>query len=66
MCRCLLHKVCDEVCERAAACAWQAFDIETGSTEELLNLNPDGWIEGVTTEKEWRSCFGLDVQVRQT
>ena len=29
----------------------QVWDIETGFDKELLNMNPDGWIQGVTDEK---------------
>ena len=34
------------------------FDIETGIADVKLNLNPEGWIPGVTKEKDWlvRNC----------
>lgn len=41
--------------------ASQVFDVEGGFSETLLDLNPEGWIEGVTDEKKWRMCYGLDV-----
>ena len=41
------------------------FDVETGFDSTLLNLNPDGWIEGVTTEKSWRMLYGMDVGVER-
>lgn len=28
-------------------------DLETGCTDTLLDLNPGGWVPGVTTEKTW-------------
>ena len=28
---------------------------------ELLNLNPEGWIPGVSNEKNWGMLYGLDV-----
>ena len=43
----------------------QVFDIETGFDSTLLNLNPDGWIQGVTTEKSWRMLYGMDVGVER-
>lgn len=39
----------------------QIFDIETGVSKEALNLNPDGWIQGVSNEKNWKMIYGLDV-----
>lgn len=39
----------------------QVFDIETGFDTTLLNLNPAGWIEGVTTERSWKMLYGMDV-----
>ena len=36
-----------------APVALQVFDIETGMADEKLNLNPEGWIPGVTKEKDW-------------
>ena len=38
----------------------QVFDIETGHDRVLLNLNPEGWIVGVTKEKDWKMLYGLD------
>jgi len=29
------------------------FDIETGMADVKLNLNPEGWVSGVTKEKDW-------------
>ena len=29
----------------------QVWDVETGFDRELLNMNPEGWIQGVTDEK---------------
>jgi hypothetical protein len=37
---------------RVCACA-QVFDVETGIDSVLVDLNPGGWIHGVTTEKSW-------------
>ena len=34
----------------------QVFDIETGSNDIIVDLNPGGWIPGVTTEKTWNMC----------
>lgn len=34
--------------------------METGLDEVLLDLNPGGWIEGVTTEKDWCMLYALD------
>lgn len=28
---------------------------------EVLNLNPDGWIQGVSNERNWLMLYGLDV-----
>lgn len=39
----------------------KALDIETGQNKELLNLNPQGWIEGVSNEKNWGMLYGLAV-----
>ena len=39
----------------------QTFDIETGSHSELLNLNPEGWVEGVSNERNWGMMYGMDV-----
>lgn len=39
----------------------QSFDIESGCDTELLNLNPDDWIEGVSNERNWRMLYGMDV-----
>lgn len=39
----------------------QSFDIESGCDTELLNLNPDGWVEGVSNERNWRMLYGMDV-----
>lgn len=39
----------------------QVFDIETGVDNTVLNLNPDGWIQGVSNEKNWQMIYGLDV-----
>eukprot|EP00884_Botryococcus_braunii_P017509 jgi/Botrbrau1/4441/Bobra.0348s0029.2 len=36
------------------------FDVETGLDDVVLNLNPAGWIEGVTTEKDWGMLYALD------
>ena len=33
------------------AVAGQVWDVETGFDRELLNMNPEGWIQGVTDEK---------------
>ena len=41
--------------------AVQVFDIETGIYRTVLNLNPDGWIEGVSNERNWNMLYGLDV-----
>ena len=39
----------------------QSFDIESGCDMELLNLNPDGWIEGESNERNWKMLYGMDV-----
>lgn len=39
----------------------QSFDIESGCDTELLNLNPDGWIEGESNERNWKMLYGMDV-----
>ena len=39
----------------------QSFDIESGCDTELLNLNPEGWIEGVSNERNWSMLYGMDV-----
>jgi len=39
----------------------QVFDVETGAAREVLNLNPNGWIRGVSNEKNWLMVYGLDV-----
>ena len=44
---------------------FQELDIETGSDNELLNCNPDGWIPGVTDEKSWIMLYGLGVSWRR-
>lgn len=39
----------------------QTFDIESGCDTELLNLNPEGWIAGVSNERNWGMLYGMDV-----
>lgn len=39
----------------------QSFDCETGMDTEMLNLNPEGWIPGVSNEKTWKMLYGLAV-----
>lgn len=39
----------------------QVFDVETGFDTVVLNMNPDGWIPGVTNERTWIMLYGLDV-----
>jgi hypothetical protein len=39
----------------------QVFDVETGFDDTLLNMNPDGWIPGVSNERNWIMLYGLDV-----
>ena len=39
----------------------QTFDCETGMDVELLNLNPEGWIQGVSNERNWGMLYGMDV-----
>ncbi len=39
----------------------QSFDIESGCDTELLNLNPEGWIDGVSNERNWGMLYGMDV-----
>ncbi len=41
-------------------CRVQIFDVETGLDSVLLDLNPGGWIQGVTKEKEWKMMYALD------
>ena len=41
----------------------QVFDVETGLDRELLNLNPDGWIPGVSNERNWVMLYGMDVSL---
>lgn len=35
--------------------------METGFDTVVLNMNPDGWIPGVTNERTWVMLYGLDV-----
>lgn len=35
--------------------------METGFDTTVLNMNPDGWIPGVTNERNWIMLYGLDV-----
>lgn len=39
----------------------QSFDVESGCDTELLNLNPEGWVEGVSNERNWGMLYGMDV-----
>ncbi|KAK9908379.1 hypothetical protein WJX75_006998 [Coccomyxa subellipsoidea] len=39
----------------------KVFDVETGFDTVVLNMNPDGWIPGVTNERTWVMLYGLDV-----
>eukprot|EP00803_Ostreobium_quekettii_P006654 evm.model.scf_1440.1 EVM.evm.TU.scf_1440.1 scf_1440:1249-2259(-) len=39
----------------------KALDIETGQYRDLLNLNPHGWIQGVSNEKNWGMLYGLAI-----
>ncbi|CAL8469557.1 g9098 [Coccomyxa elongata] len=39
----------------------KVFDVETGFDTVVLNMNPDGWIPGVTNERTWIMLYGLDV-----
>lgn len=39
----------------------KALDIETGKSDTLLNLNPGGWIPGVSNERNWGMLGGLAV-----
>jgi hypothetical protein len=36
-------------------------DIESGSHYVLCNLNPDGWVDGVTNERNWDMVQSLAV-----
>ena len=42
-------------------CCMQTFDIESGCDSELLNLNPEGWLAGVSNERNWGMLYGMDV-----
>ncbi len=35
--------------------------METGFDTTVLNMNPEGWIQGVTNERTWVMLYGLDV-----
>ena len=37
--------------------------METGLDRELLNMNPDGWIPGVSNERNWVMMYGMDVSL---
>lgn len=37
-------------------------DIETGMHHSLVNLNPHGWVDGVTTERNWLMMQAVGVQ----
>lgn len=39
----------------------QVLDVETGLDREVLNMNPDGWIPGVSNERNWVMLYGMDV-----
>jgi DNA damage-binding protein 2 len=41
-------------------------DIETGMHYTVANLNPQGWIEGVSTEKNWTMMCSVGVQRNET
>ena len=47
--------------QRQVTYVLQSFDIETGSHVELLNLNPEGWVDGVSNERNWGMMYGMDV-----
>jgi hypothetical protein len=57
---CVEHS-CMHACVRVGTCGEQVFDVETGLDDVVLNLNPAGWIPGVTKEKDWLMLYGLDV-----
>ena len=46
---------------KSALVDFQVFDVETGFDRTLLDLNPDGWIPGVTNERNWVMLYGLGV-----
>lgn len=43
----------------------QVFDVETGFDRTLLNMNPGGWIPGVSNERTWVMLYGMDVDVER-
>ena len=59
-----VHTACHASHARRGECysiLLQSFDIETGSHMELLNLNPEGWVDGVSNERNWGMMYGMDV-----
>ncbi|KAA6425236.1 MAG: DAMAGED DNA-BINDING 2 protein [Trebouxia sp. A1-2] len=50
-----------QCCSASSDGTLKSFDIESGCDTELLNLNPDDWIEGVSNERNWRMLYGMDV-----
>lgn len=43
----------------------QVFDVETGFDNTLLNMNPGGWIPGVSNERTWVMLYGMDVNAER-
>lgn len=50
-----------QCCSASSDGTLKSFDIESGCDTELLNLNPDGWIEGESNERNWKMLYGMDV-----
>ncbi|KAL3157624.1 hypothetical protein ABBQ32_012072 [Trebouxia sp. C0010 RCD-2024] len=50
-----------QCCSASSDGTLKTFDIETGCDTELLNLNPEGWIAGVSNERNWGMLYGMDV-----
>ncbi|KAK9845886.1 hypothetical protein WJX81_005132 [Elliptochloris bilobata] len=64
--RALTNNICFFDTASALSCAsassdglLKVFDIETGLDNVIIDLNPGGWIPGVTTEKSWNMLYGL-------
>ncbi|KAK9811590.1 hypothetical protein WJX72_006636 [[Myrmecia] bisecta] len=48
-------------CSASSDGTLKVFDIETGFDSEVMNLNPEGWIDGVSNERNWGMFYGMDV-----
>lgn len=50
-----------QCCSASSDGTLKSFDVESGCDTELLNLNPEGWVEGVSNERNWSMLYGMDV-----